>query len=35
MVNLPRIDVRWLLLVLLVSALALGAGFAVGVWLGS
>jgi hypothetical protein len=29
------IDVRWLLTLLAVSVLALGAGFAVGLWLGS
>jgi hypothetical protein len=29
------IDFRWLLTLLAVSAIALGAGFAVGLWLGS
>lgn len=29
------IDVRWLLTLLAVSAVALGAGFALGLWLGS
>lgn len=29
------IDVRWLLTLLAVSVVALGAGFALGLWLGS
>jgi hypothetical protein len=33
--RLGAIDVRWLLTLLAVSVIALGAGFAVGLWLGS
>jgi hypothetical protein len=29
------IDVRWLLTLVAISVIALGAGFAVGLWLGS
>jgi hypothetical protein len=29
------VDIRWLLTILAVAVLALGAGFAIGLWLGS
>jgi hypothetical protein len=32
--NAGAIDVRWLLTILIVSIVALGAGIAVGLWLG-
>jgi hypothetical protein len=34
-VKLPSVDFRWILTLLLVTAVALAAGFAAGLWLGS
>jgi hypothetical protein len=33
--KLPSLDYRWIVIVLLVTAAALAAGFAAGLWLGS